>query len=147
MNRTTIDKKFQFFFRYSRLIFQSINKVVDHFISACVQPIILRRKIWIFNMVTAIIDHIPRTINIRFSESVSIIPVLYCFIIRIQFVIVKHISHFIVCKTEIFIKCNFCDWKYFKIIKSCKYTFLRYTQTPGQNRKFQTIICFQNILK
>ena len=98
-------------------------------------------------MAVTIIDNIPRAVHIHLPKPVSVIPFLYCFIMRIQLIRMQHISYFGICKTKIFIKIHICYRIYLKVIQTGKNAFLRYSQTSCQHSKLQAVIGLQCILE
>ena len=100
-----------------------VNQTTYNGISAGIRPIILRICIFICPQIVTEINHIPRTIYIRFSKTITVIPFFHCFIMFFQIIICQHFFNFFVCKTEIFVKLCICNCKCFQIIKSCKNTF------------------------
>ena len=98
-------------------------------------------------MIAAVIDHIPRAVHIYFSEPISIIPFPDCIVFLLHPIVRKHLLYFWVCKPKILIKRDFGDWKYFKIVETCKNAFLGNSETACENGEFQTAVCFQSIFK
>ena len=123
------------------------DKSSNGFVAAGINPVILRLRIWICQKCYAIIHNIPRTVNFHISKLVSIIPFLYLLIFIWQVIIFQKFSHFLVCKSKVFIKPYIGNGQNFKIIQSCKNTFFWYPHTTGQYRQFQTFICFKHLFK
>ena len=97
LDDSAIYQLFQFHFcQFMRLI-HTFNKMTDHTVSACIRPVVLRCKPGICLMITAEINHIPRTINFYIPKPITIVPCFYCLIIFFLPVILKEFSYFTIC--------------------------------------------------
>ena len=123
------------------------DKSSNRLVTAGVQPVIPRLCIRICFQSVTVIDHIPRAVHSDISKLITIIPFFYLIIPVRKAVIIQHILYFLICETKVFIKLYVCHRQNFNIVQSCKNTFFWNAHTPGQYRKFQTVICFQGILK
>ena len=70
------------------------------------------------------INNIPRTVDIRPAEVISVIPLLYLVKMRIHSIIRQQLSHLFISKTELLIKTRICNRHYLEIVESGKYAFL-----------------------
>ncbi len=101
-----------------------VNEALYKIVSACVDPVRFRLCIRILFRTIYKVYNIPGTINIRFSKTVAIIPVLYFCELIFQIIIRKQLSHFCICKTELLIETSICDGEDFEVVESRKDTFL-----------------------
>ena len=141
----SIYQPFQFCFCEHIRFIDTVDKMMNHTVPACIHPVIFRLGLWIMNMIIAVIHNIPRTVHICFSESVSVIPFFYLVISVIHFIVMQHGLYFFICKTEGFIKFCICNRIYFEIVQSGKDAFFCNAQAARQNGKGETAVCFQNI--
>ena len=140
LDTSTIHKMFQLQFCEFLRFINTIDKAMDHIISACIHPIIFWCTLLICNMITAIVNHIPWTIYINISKTIPVIPFFYRLIMCILTIIMKQLFYFIICKAKVFIKINIRNGINFKIIQSCKNAFFCNPKASCQHSKLQTVI-------
>ena len=117
--------------RNIRLIYKSAYNGV----SAGIGPEILRSGGRIIPELICIINYIPRTVNVRVTEMVTIIPFLYLIKMRSQIIIIQNFLYLRIRKPKLLIKSGIQNRQHLKIIKPCKNTLFGNTQAPCQNGK------------
>ena len=106
-----------------------LQEFSDNFIAACIHPESLRFCVRFGHQQINIINHIPWTVYICISNTITIIPFFHfpvCILYPIEF---KNRSHFLVCEAKVFMEPDICNREYFKIIQACKNTFFCNPQT------------------
>ena len=114
-----------------------INKRADDRIVAGILPVTHRFRLSIFLQVAKIIHHIPRTVHIKITEMIPVIP---CPDLRFPFRLSRFFQkpvHILLRKTKVFIEAGIRNRIRDKIIGSSKNTFFRHLQAPGQHSKLQ----------
>ncbi len=139
------DQPFQFALCYSFI--HSFNKMSYDIIAAGIGPEILRSGVFVCAKFITIADHIPWTINLHFSKTISVIPLFHQIVGIRHFIIFQKSCHFFVCKSETSCKLSICNRKYLRIIKSRKNTLLCNPQASGQHRKLKAPVCLQRLFK
>ena len=122
-----------------------LNKSSDNIITACVDPIILRRYRRVHFQRMAVAHHIPWTVDSQTAKPITIIPFFYLFIFFHELIIRKHFSDFRVRKAE----CSVILYIFYRIniqvVQSRKNTLPGDPQTPGKYSKIQASVCFENL--
>ena len=109
LDNPAINQLFQFHFCQFMWLIYAFDKMTDHTVSTCIRPVILRSKPWICTMITAEINHVPRTINLYISKTITIIPCFYYLIIFFLPIILEKLSYFIICESKCLIKAFICN--------------------------------------
>ncbi len=145
MHSATIYQVFQLSSGQLPIPVQAVDKMVDHIISAGIHPVVFRCGRGIAEMILAVIDHIPWTVDFCISKPIAIVPFLHNVIMGFNSIVFQHFSNFCICKSKILIKIRICYGIDIKVIKACKNAFLCNAKTSGQHGEFQAVIGFQSI--
>ncbi len=86
-----------------------LDKTFYCVIAAGVDPIIVRLYIWLASNPVTMVQHIPRTIQLRISKLIAIVPFFYCLIMVCQIIIRQKLLHFLIGKAKKFVKTLICN--------------------------------------
>ena len=91
----------------------------------------------------AVIDNIPRTVNILIAKTIAVIPFAGFVQMALKPVVFQHLSNFVICKSKVFIEIRIGNGVYGHIVQAGEDALLGYTQAAGQHGKKQAVIGFQ----
>src|SRR5699024_8695105 len=100
-------------------------------------PVAFRRNTWSCQQLIAIINNVPGTIYVCFSETIPIIPILDNALVGIQSIKFQQLIHLRIGKTKVFIIPDIRDRVYFQIVKTSKNAFLRNSKASGKNSEIK----------
>ena len=144
MNRCAVD---EFLHHGLGTLVGFLNQTFDNPIGAGVRPVRLTGNHVVLQVGVNAVQNAPRVIDLRQSETISVIPFCDCSGILFQGEDLQNFLHFFLGKTEILGELVLRDGVSFQVVQACENALSGYPQTACQNRKFQRGVGFQGRLK
>ena len=120
------------------LVYKTLHKII----STAVDPIRLWFCFWITHKIIDVINHIPRTVNVRISKMIPIVPFFHFFKMVLLVVGCQNLLDVFSCKSKFFVILNIIGRINFEVVQPCKNAFFWHTKTACQYSKLQKTVCF-----